>query len=460
MPDNQQILMPQLGETVAEGKITVWYKSVGDKVAAGESLFEIETDKTSMEVPTTVAGVLSEIRVGAGATVPVGTVVAVLAAADASGKAASAPESKRGSNGGTAAAAAGVPRGGSGVTRSAPSDPFHSVRTPERNFGRSTLPSGVKVTPVARRLAAEAGVDLNGLVGSGPHGHIVAKDVQAAAGRHTAPAGAAAGAAAAHSAAAAVPAGGISGASGSASEAALAGQVKAAFAGVPFEQVPLDGMRRTIARRLQEAKQTIPHFYLSSDVAAERLLSLRSEANEQAAGAFKLSVNDFVIRAVALGLQRVPQANAIWAHDSILRLRHSDVGVAVAVEGGLFTPVIRQAETKSMSAISAEMKAFAERARSRTLKPADYQGGSITISNLGMYGVRAFSAIVNPPQSAILAIGAAERRALEAPDGGIRFGSVMTLTLSCDHRVIDGALGAQLLAAIKSVLEAPLLLFA
>ena len=465
MPDNQQILMPQLGETVAEGKITVWYKSVGDKVAAGESLFEIETDKTSMEVPTTVAGVLSEIRVGAGATVPVGTVVAVLAAGDASGNAAGpASEGKRGSNGGTAAAAAGVARG-SGVTRPAPPDPFHAVHTPERNFGPSTLPNGVKVTPVARRLAAEAGVDLTGLIGSGPHGHIVAKDVQAAAGRRTTPAGTTpAGAAPTSTRPGSAAAGPVSAvpaaASGSAGEAALAGQVRAAFAGVPFEPMPLDGMRRTIARRLQEAKQTIPHFYLSSDVAAERLLSLRSEVNEQAAGAFKLSVNDFVIRAVALGLQRVPQANAIWAYDSILRLRHSDVGVAVAVEGGLFTPVIRQAETKSMSAISVEMKSFAERARSRTLKPADYQGGSITISNLGMYGVRAFSAIVNPPQSAILAVGAAERRALEAPDGGVRFGSVMTLTLSCDHRVIDGALGAQLLAAIRSVLEAPLLLFA
>ncbi len=465
----QQILMPQLGETVAEGKITVWYKAVGDKVAAGESLFEIETDKTSMEVPTTAAGVLSEIRVAAGATVPVGTVVAVLVEAEATaGAAGTAAGVRRGPNGGAVAANAGA--AATGVAQTTPLDPFHPVRTPERNFGPATLPNGIKVTPVARRLAVEAGVDLRGLVGSGPHGHIVAKDVQAAAGRRGAPAGGvaravaagvpAAGVSPAGVSAAAAPAAGVSAPGAPATDAALAAQVRAAFAGVPFEQLPLDGMRRTIARRMQEAKQSIPHFYLGADVAVDRLASVRTEINAQAAGAFKLSINDFVIRAVALGLQRVPQANAVWAHDSILRLRHSDVGVAVAVEGGLFTPVIRRAETKSMSAISAEMKLFAEQARSRTLKPADYQGGSISISNLGMYGVSAFSAIINPPQSAILAVGAAERRALEGPDGTVRFGSIMTLTLSCDHRVIDGALGAQLLAAIKSLLEAPLLLFA
>ncbi|MGH8206880.1 MAG: 2-oxo acid dehydrogenase subunit E2, partial [Steroidobacteraceae bacterium] len=243
-----------------------------------------------------------------------------------------------------------------------------------------------------------------------------------------------------------------------AASAVSAGQVKALYAGVPFEELALDGMRRTIARRLAEAKQSIPHFYLNADIALDRLLGIRSELNTQAEGAFKLSINDFIIKAVALALQRVPEANAVWAEESILRFKQSDVAVAVAVPGGLYTPVIRQAEGKSIGAVSTEMKGLAERAQARSLKPDEYQGGSISISNLGMYGVRSFSAIVNPPQAAILAVGAAERRALEGADGSVRFGSVMSVTLSCDHRVIDGALGGRLLAAVKTLLEAPLLL--
>ena len=432
------ILMPQLGETVAEGKITTWYKSVGDTVAAGDSLFEIETDKTSMEVPTTVAGVLSEIRVAAGATVPVGAVVAVLAS-------------------GASPAA-----GGAGAGTGKPADPYQAVRTPERNYGPATLPSGIKVTPVARRLAVESGVDLARLVGSGPHGHIVARDVQAAAdGSAARPAPAATATATAMSTGTSTGTGtGARTGSVAAGAGAAAGQVRALFAGVPFEEIALDGMRRTIARRLLEAKQSIPHFYLNSDVALERVSALRAEFNAQSGGDFKLSINDFIIKALALALQRVPEANAAWAEDSILRFKRSDVAVAVAVDGGLYTPVIRQAQSKSISAISREMKSLAERARARTLRPEEYQGGSITISNLGMYGVRSFAAIVNPPQAAILAVGAAERRPVEAPDGSVRFGTAMTLTLSCDHRVIDGALGARLLAALKSLLESPLLLFA
>jgi pyruvate dehydrogenase E2 component (dihydrolipoamide acetyltransferase) len=425
------ILMPQLGETVAEGKITVWYKSVGDKVAAGESLFEIETDKTSMEVPTTEAGVLAEIRVAAGATVPVGSIVAVLA--DGARK--------------------------QPASASRAFDPAHPVHTPERHYGPATLPNGIKVTPVARRLAAESGVDLGGLKGTGPHGHIVARDVQAAAGQSGAAQGTGT------PAAAQARANGASGATaattaGLSAPSLSVAQVKAMYGGVAYEELPLDPMRRTIARRLSEAKQSIPHFYLSTDVSMDKLASIRSELNAPSDAQLKISINDFIIKAVALALQRVPQANAAWAEQSILRFRQSDVAVAVAIEGGLLTPVIRDAATKSIAALSREMKGLAERAQTRSLKPAEYSGGAITISNLGMYGVREFAAIVNPPQAAILAVGAAERRPLEAPDGSVRFGSVMSLTLSCDHRVIDGALGARLLAAIKSLLQSPLLLLA
>jgi pyruvate dehydrogenase E2 component (dihydrolipoamide acetyltransferase) len=406
------ILMPQLGETVAEGKVTVWYKAVGDTVAAGDNLFEIETDKTSMEVPATTAGVLAEIRVAAGATVPVGSVVAVIA----DQRVAPAP-----------VAAASKP----------PFDAFESVRTPERNFGPA-MRNGIAVTPWARRLAAETGVELAAVAGSGPSGRIVGQDVRDAARQVTAvqiPV----------LKAAADPA---------------AGDIKALYADVPFVEIPLDNMRRTIALRLLEAKQRIPHFYLTMDVALGQLLALRGETNAKSGDGLKLSISDFVIRAMALALQKVPDANAVWAHECILRFEHSDVAVAVAVPGGLLTPVIRHAEAKSLGAISSELKALSERARGKGLQPTDYRGGSITISNLGMYGVREFSAIINPPQSAILAVGAVERRAVEAADGSVRFESLMTVTLSCDHRVIDGVLGAQLLSAFKLAMEAPAQLLA
>jgi pyruvate dehydrogenase E2 component (dihydrolipoamide acetyltransferase) len=398
------ILMPQLGETVAEGKITVWYKSVGDTVSTGDSLFEIETDKSSMEVPATAPGVLSEIRVAAGATVPVGSVVAVMATA------ASKPVF----------------------------DPFYPVRTPERNFGPARLSNGIEVTPLARRLAAQTGVELDTIAGSGPGRRITGQDVQGAALK--------------------VPAAPVLATQPVTGPSV--GEIKAIFAAVPFVEIALDGMRRTIALRLIEAKRRIPHFYLSVDVAMDRLLVLRAEMNSELGEGRKLSINDFVIKAMALALQRVPEANAVWAEECILRFEQSDVAAAVAVTGGLFTPVIHQAELKSVDAISKDLKVLVERARSTGLKPVDYRGGSITISNLGMYGVRAFSAIINPPQSAILALGAAERRPVEGPDGSVRFESLMTVTLSCDHRVIDGVLGAQLLSAFKQLMETPSLLCA
>jgi pyruvate dehydrogenase E2 component (dihydrolipoamide acetyltransferase) len=236
-------------------------------------------------------------------------------------------------------------------------------------------------------------------------------------------------------------------------------QVKALYRETPYEEVALDGMRATIAARLLQAKQTIPHFYLTLDVELQRLLELREEANAAAKdGVAKLSINDFILKAWALALQRVPAANAVWAGDRILRFKQSDVGVAVAMKGGLITPIIRNAETKSISAISAEMKELAARARGRKLKPNEYQGGASVISNLGMYGVREFAAIINPPHATILAVGASQRRPVETENGGVKFVSQMTVTLSCDHRVVDGALGAELLAAFKLLIERPVLM--
>jgi pyruvate dehydrogenase E2 component (dihydrolipoamide acetyltransferase) len=435
------ILMPQLGETVAEGKITKWFKSAGDAVKPGDNLFEIETDKVSMEVPATEAGVLNEIRVAEGEVAPVGAIVAVIG--DGAGAAVSpvAKPTLAASVANKQPAAAAAPQVSAPALK-APSqpiklDPFFEVRTPERNFGPARLSGGISVTPLARRLASESGIDLSRLKGSGPHGRIVARDVESAPRVQTAPSLAAL------------------------AEGPTADQVKALYDPAGYEEVPLDAMRKTIAARLQQAKQTIPHFYLTADITIDRLLAVREEVNASAPKdrdgkpLFRLSLNDFMIRALALALRRVPNANAAWAGDRILRFKHADVGVAVALDGGLIVPVIRQAETKTLSAISAEMKDLAARARDKKLKPAEYQGGSSAISNLGMYGVREFSAIINPPQATILAVGAARRQAVEKPDGGVAFASVMTVTLSCDHRVVDGALGAELLAALQALIETP-----
>ena len=425
--------MPQLGETVAEGKIVKWFKSAGDAVKPGDNLFEIETDKTSMEVPATSAGTLSEIRFGVGEVAKVGAVVAVISGAGAGTSPSASPAAAPAKAPPPRAAAAPVAAMQAAPTpRTTPLDPFREVRTPERNFGPAKLPGGAFTTPLARRLASERGIDLSRVTGSGPHGRIVASDVERAA--PAAPA-LATGASAAH--------------------------VKALYTDTPYEEVPLDSMRRTIAKRLIEAKQTIPHFYLTADMDAGRLLAMREEANAAAPKdkddqpAFKLSLNDFIIKAWAAALQRVPAANAVWAEDRILRFQHSDIGVAVAIEGGLITPVIRNAEAKSLTAISAEMRDLAERARVRKLKPNEYQGGASAISNLGMYGVREFSAIINPPHATILAVGATRRAPIETEDGAVKFISLMTVTLSCDHRVVDGALGGELLAAFKSFVEKP-----
>jgi pyruvate dehydrogenase E2 component (dihydrolipoamide acetyltransferase) len=434
------ILMPQLGETVAEGKITTWFKAIGDAVKPGDNLFEIETDKVSMEVPATSAGTLTEIRVAAGEVAPVGAVVAIVAGA------AGEPTAKAPAKAGVAppravptSAPIVAPLPAAATPTAAPIilDPFREVRTPERNWGPARLPTGATVTPLARRLAGEAGIDLARIVASGPRGRIVARDVEKAI--------------------ASAP-----GATSAALRPALsADRVKALYAEGSYEEVPLDSMRRTIATRLVEAVQTIPHFYLSMDVVIERLEAVRKEANEsilpgaQGEPAPKLSLNDFIVKALALALQRVPAANAVWAEDRILRFKSSDIGVAIAIDGGLVTPVVRQADRKTLLEISAEVKGLAARARTRKLKPAELQGGASAVSNLGMYGVREFSAIINPPHATILAAGAGTRRPVETANGGIAFVAQMTVTLSCDHRVVDGALGAELLAAFRHFIEHP-----
>ncbi len=439
------VLMPQLGETVTEGKITKWFKSAGEAVKPGDNLFEIETDKVSMEVPSITSGVLTEIRVPAGAVAPVGAVVAVIGGAGAAivpqaAASVAPPPPNAPVPAPVRVQAAPVP-----VSTPRPAgapiklDPFFEVRTPSHNYGAARLPNGTTMTPLARRLAAEGGIDVGSISPSGAHGRIFARDVETALAKGGR----------APFAAPALYTG------------ASADQVKALYQGVTFTEVPLDGMRATIARRLVEAKQTIPHFYLVADAEIDQLLKVRVEAiagapkNAGGEPAYKLSVNDFVIKALALALQRVPAANAVWAGDRILRFKHSDVGIAVAIEGGLLTPVVRNAEEKSLSAISNEMRDLAERARAKKLKPNEYQGGASAISNLGMYGVREFSAIINPPHATILAVGASQRRAVEAADGSVKFASLMSLTLSCDHRVVDGARGAELLAAARQFLESP-----
>ncbi len=310
---------------------------------------------------------------------------------------------------------------------------WHEVRTPERNYGPAKLAGGGFVTPLARRLASERGIDLSRVSGTGPHGRIVAADIDKAA-----------------------PASG-----GAMATGASFAQVKALYEGIAYEEVPLDSMRATIATRLTVAAQTIPTFYLMADIDIDRLMAMREQANAAAPKdadgepAFKLSLNDFIIKAWAAALQRIPAANAVWAGDRILRFTHSDIGIAVALDGGLITPVIRNVDQKSLTAISNEIRDLAERGRAKKLQAHEYQGGASAISNLGMYGVREFTAIINPPHATILAVGASRRAPVETEDGGVKFVSQMTVTVSCDHRVIDGALGAELLAAFKSLVEAP-----
>ena len=420
------ILMPALSPTMTEGTLASWQVKEGDVIQSGQVLAEIETDKAVMEVEAVDEGVLAKILVPAGSeSVAVNSVIALLAEE------------------GEDPATISVPSDTSAPVNNSTNEAKASAVSPQAAPQKSTSdPSGPRIfaSPLARRLAAEAGLDLASLKGSGPHGRIVKRDIEAAI------------------AAGPVPAPKPAPATSSAS--AGAGMIATDLAGpAPYEVVPLNTMRKTIARRLSEAKSTVPHFYLSVDIELDQLLEARKALNTAADGAYKLSVNDLILKACGMALMKVPKANATWADEGIRLYQRADIAVAVATEGGLITPVVRGANLKGLAAISTEMKDLAERARASKLMPEEYQGGSFTLSNLGMFGVKQFQAIINPPQASILAVGAGVEQPI-ARNGKIETATVMSATLSVDHRAVDGALGAQLLQAIKGYIETPLSMLA
>jgi pyruvate dehydrogenase E2 component (dihydrolipoamide acetyltransferase) len=436
--------MPALSPTMEKGNLAKWLKKEGDKVKSGDVIAEIETDKATMEVEAVDEGTIAKILVPEGTQdVPVNDVIAVLAgdgedvksagagAARPAAKPAAAPAPKPVAASATAAAPAPKPAAA----------PLAAAPVPQTNGHGGNFSS-----PLARRLAKEAGIKIGDIIGSGPHGRIIARDVeQAKSGKGLkAPA------------------------AGPAPAPAIAPsmsdkQILALFQPGSYEIVPHDGMRRTIAQRLTQSVQTIPHFYLTIDCDIGKLLTAREEINAQAPKdkekkpLYKLSVNDFVIKAMAVALQRIPDCNVSWTESGMLKHKHSDIGVAVAMPGGLITPIIRNAETKSLSTISSEMKDFAARARARKLKPEEYLGGTTAVSNLGMYGINHFTAVINPPHATILAVGTSEERPV-VRSGKIEIAHMMSVTLSCDHRAIDGALGAELIGAFKMLIENPVMM--
>ena len=439
------ILMPALSPTMTEGKLAKWHVKEGEAVASGDVLAEIETDKATMEVEAVDEGTLGKILIAEGTdNVAVNTPIAVLleegedAAAISAAPAAPPPAAPAPATA-PAAAATPAPTKGNGAApapAAAPAAPMAAPAGGNRGDGGRIFAS-----PLARRMAKQAGLELAALTGSGPHGRIVKSDIEAALAS-----GAPVRAAPTPSAAAPAPA-------ALQVPAGPGAKDMADMLGMAYTQEPLSKMRQTIARRLTEAKQTVPHFYLTIDCRIDELLRVRKELN----GRFeplKISVNDFVIRASALALKQVPAANASWDESGILLYEHADVSVAVATPAGLITPVIRAAETKGLAAISGEMKDLATRAREGKLKPEEYQGGSFSVSNLGMYGIADFAAIVNPPQGCILAVGAGEQRPV-IEKGAVAVATVMSCTLSVDHRVVDGAVGAEFLAAFKKLIEYP-----
>ncbi len=426
-----EILMPALSPTMEEGTLAKWLVKEGDTVKSGQILAEIETDKATMEFEAVDEGIMGKIIVPEGtAGVKVNAPIALLIEEGESGDA--PPKA--------APAKAEAPK-------EAPKLDLPKAEPPKT----ASAPAGARVfaSPLARRIAAEKGLDLSTVKGSGPHGRIVKSDVEGA-----------------QPVAVDAPAAAPSAASPKVSPTAMASGASAEtvmkmFEGRAFEEMPLDGMRKTIAARLTEAKQTIPHFYLRRSVQLDALMAFRETLNGQLSSrGVKLSVNDFIIKACALALQAVPDANAVWAGDRILKMKSSDVAVAVAIEGGLFTPVLRDAQSKSISSLSAEMKDLAARAKTRKLAPQEYQGGSFAISNLGMMGIENFDAVINPPHGSILAVGAGIKQPVVQKDGTIGVATVMSMTLSVDHRVIDGALGAEFLKAIIENLENPLAMLA
>jgi len=425
-----EILMPALSPTMEEGTLAKWLVKEGDTVSSGDLLAEIETDKATMEFEAVDEGVIGKLLVAEGSEgVKVNTPIAVLL-----------EDGESASDIGSSAAPAPAPSANSKPDAPEPAAP---VQTAAPSAAPHTSGERVFASPLARRIAANKGIDLGTLTGTGPHGRIVKADVEGATASlkaqttTTAPTDAPM-------------------ATGPSADA-----VAKIYADREYTEVKLDGMRKTIAARLTEAKQSIPHFYLSRDIQLDALLKFRAQLNKQLeARGVKLSVNDFIIKASAIALQQVPAANAVWAGDRILQLSPSDVAVAVAIEGGLFTPVLKDAHYKSLSALSAEMKDLAGRARDRKLAPHEYLGGSFAISNLGMFGVDNFDAVINPPHGSILAVGAGVKKPVVGADGELAVATVMSVTLSVDHRVIDGALGAEFLQAIKENLENPMAMLA
>ena len=452
MPIN--ITMPALSPTMEEGNLAKWLVKEGDKVAPGDVIAEIETDKATMEVEAVDEGTVAKLVVPAGTeAVKVNALIAILAAdgedvaeaakgGDAAPAKAEAPKQE--------AAKAEAPKEEKSEAAPAKAEKPAADQAPASSTPAPVAKSGERIfaSPLARRLAKEAGLDLTAVSGSGPHGRIVKTDVEKAA--------ASGGAKAAPSAAAA--------SAGAPTPALAKGQSDEAvlklFEEGSYELVPHDGMRKVIAKRLVESKQTVPHFYVSVDCELDTLLALRAQLNAAAPEkdgkpAYKLSVNDMVIKALALALRDVPDANVSWTESAMVKHKHSDVGVAVSIPGGLITPIIRKAEQKSLSTISNEMKDYGKRAKERKLKPEEYQGGTTAVSNLGMMGVKSFSAVINPPHATILAVGAGEERAV-VKNGEIKIANVMTVTLSTDHRCVDGALGAELIGAFKRYIENPM----
>jgi pyruvate dehydrogenase E2 component (dihydrolipoamide acetyltransferase) len=475
MPIN--ILMPALSPTMEKGNLSKWLKKEGDAVKTGDVIAEIETDKATMEYEAVDDGVMAKIVVPEGTNdVAVNQLIAVMAqegedpkaaaasAASAPVKAPSAgapsspPSPPRGEGAAQQAAALSTSAPASQQAKSPPPPQAPRVPSPQRGEGggegvrTNGHGAGVSGTnrifssPLARRLAKDANIDLGRVQGTGPHGRVIARDVEAAKSGQglRAPA--------------ATPAGAPLIAPSMSDQ-----QIRALYDDGSYDFVPHDGMRRTIAQRLTASVQTIPHFYLTIDCDIGKLLEAREEINATAPKdkdgkpAYKLSVNDFVIKALALALQRVPEANVSWTDAGMLKHKHSDVGVAVAMPNGLITPIIRNAETKSLSAISNEMKELAARARARKLKPHEYQGGTTSVSNLGMYGIKDFTAVINPPQSTILAVGTGDERAV-VRNGKIEAAHIMSVTMSCDHRAVDGALGAVLIGAFKALIENPVMM--
>lgn len=415
-----EVILPKVDMDMTTAVISQWHVKDGDTVKKGQTIFDIETDKAAMEIEAPGDGTIKLADLGSVKDIAIGTVVAMIYGAGEEVKAVS-----------PGVASAPVPQ---------PEKTAAPVTVSTTASSASAAASGLRATPLARRLARQAGIELSSIAGSGPHGRIVAADVQSAG----------------------------SGPARSAIPAAMnttGASARSQFAAGSYTELPLDGMRRTIAQRLTQSKQSVPHFYLSATCSIDTLIAVRQRLNTHAPRGtdktplWKLSINDFIIKAMALALQQVPAANVTFADDALLQHHHSDIGVAVAIEGGLFTPVVRMAEGKSLSVISTEMKDLAARARARKLQPADYKGGSAAISNLGMFGVEQFSAIINPPQATILAVGSAVERFVPV-DGKPVLATQVTLTLSCDHRAVDGAVGATLLSAVKNLIEDPALMLA